>query len=414
MDLISVVVPIYNLKEYLYQCVNSIVGQAYRNLEIILVDDGSTDNALEICEYFRKIDSRIKVISQPNKGLVSARKAGLNEATGKYVFYVDGDDWIEPNCLLQYHELAVAHNADIVIGDYKREYLGNFQMVRNDIGPGVYDKKRIKQDILPFMISYGTFFSHGLKTYSWGKLYKRSLILDLQNNVPKEVTIAEDAALFYPAVTRSSSIVISDMALCNYRQRSNSITKSKNVNQEEAERISIAFQYLTEVLNSNRSQYGFQFQLQSYFVAIFIIRFGAFLRSQELYNTFEVFGPLASDARLAVYNSGSFGQRVYRNLQNNSSFSLVGWYDKDYRENTILGMPVSDPDTMCGVDFDHLLVPSFDPALHIEVGRLLGKLSLSPEKVRTISIDLNRLDSFIQELGFHPVTFKHLEKIANP
>ena len=102
MDLISVVVPIYNLDAYLYQCVRSIVEQTYKSLEIILVDDGSTDNALEICEFFRKSDERIRVIAKPNGGLVSARKAGLNTATGKYVFYVDGDDWINSDCIAEY------------------------------------------------------------------------------------------------------------------------------------------------------------------------------------------------------------------------------------------------------------------------------------------------------------------------
>lgn len=414
MDLISVVVPIYNLDAYLYQCVSSIVEQTYRHLEIILVDDGSTDNALEICEYFRKKDVRIKLIAQPNSGLVSARKAGLNAATGKYVFYVDGDDWIDPDCLKHYHGLALTHDADIVIGDYKREFLGKFLTVRNEISPGVYDRKRIEQDVLPIMISHAPFFSHGLKTYSWGKLYRRSLILDLQNLVPEEVIVAEDAALTYPALAHSRNIVISDMALCNYRQRPNSILKSTNFDQREAERIATAFRYLAAALNSDRSPYGFELQLQSYFAAIVTIRSGAFLSGQDLYETFEVFGPLEPGARLALYNSGSFGQHVYRHLQNNPSFSLVGWYDKDYRENEVLRMPVSDPDTLCDADFDHLLVPSFDPALRAEVNMLFAKLGLNPAKVKSVSLDSNRLDSFIQALGYHPVTFQNLNERAAP
>jgi glycosyltransferase involved in cell wall biosynthesis len=414
MDLISVVVPIYNLDVYLHQCVSSIVGQTYRCLEIILVDDGSSDNAPEICEYFRKIDARVKVIVQPNSGLVSARKAGLNAAMGKYVFYVDGDDWIDPDCLLSYHRLALTHDADIVIGDYKREFLGNFLTVRNDITPGVYERRRIERDLLPNMISHGTFFSHGLKTYSWGKLYRRSLILDLQNQVPEEVMVAEDAALFYPAVAHSRTIVISDMALCNYRQRPNSLLKSTNLDQRETERIATAFRYLAAALNSNRSPYGFELQLKRYFAAIVTIRSGAFLSSQDLYDMFKVFGPLVPCARLAVYNSGSFGQHVYRHLQNNPSFSLVGWYDKDYRENAILRMPVSNPDTLSTADFDHLLVPSFDPALQSEVNMLFAKYGLNPAKVRSVSLEYSKLDSFIQALGYHPVTFQHLNERVVP
>ncbi len=408
MDLISVIVPIYNLDAYLYQCVSSIVGQTYSHLEIILVDDGSTDNALEICEYFRKSDKRIKVIVQPNGGLVTARKVGLNASTGRYVFYVDGDDWIETDCIAKYHHLACAHDADIVIGDYRREFLGNFQTIRNPIAPGVYDRSRIEKDILPSMISHGTFFSHGLRTYSWGKLYKRTVIHDLQNQVPDQVMVAEDAALVYPAIYRSNIVVMADIALCNYRQRPNSILKSTQFDDRETERIAVAFQYLAKALHSNQSLYGFEQQLQSYFAAIITIRSGAFLSAVDLYRKFNVFGPMETGARLAVYNSGSFGQHVYRHLQNNQVFSLVGWYDKDHKENNILRMPVSDPDEISNASFDHLLVPSFDPVLHAEVTALFDKHHIDHVKVRTVSLDANRLENTIVNLGYDPLTFKPL------
>lgn len=406
MDLISVVVPIYNLDAYLYQCVSSIVGQTYKHLEIILVDDGSTDNALEICEYFRKSDTRIQVIAQPNGGLVSARKVGLNASTGRYVFYVDGDDWIEPDCIAQYHRLASTHDADVVVGDYQREFLGNFQTVRNTIAPGVYDRSRIEQDILPSMISHAPFFGHGLRTYSWGKLYKRSIILDLQNQVPDQVMVAEDAALVYPAIHRSNVVVVANIALCNYRQRPNSILKSTQFDDRETERIAAAFQHLASTLHSEASPYGFQRQLQAYFAAIVTIRSGAFLSSVKAYEKFKVFGPIAPGARLAVYNSGSFGQHVYRHLQNNPAFSLVGWYDKDHRENAILRMPVSDPDELGKTAFDHLLVPSFDPALHAEVKALCDKHHLDHAKVRTVSLDDLHLETFIAAVGYDPITFR--------
>jgi glycosyltransferase involved in cell wall biosynthesis len=409
MDLISVVVPIYNLDAYLYQCVNSIVTQTYKALEIILVDDGSTDNALEICEYFRKSDTRIRVIAQPNGGLVSARKAGLNAATGDYVFYVDGDDWIEPDCIAQYHLLASTHDADIVVGDYRREFLGNFQTIRNTIAPGVYDRDRIEKDILPNMISHGPFFGHGLRTYSWGKLYKKSIILDLQNQVPDQVMVAEDAALVYPAIHRSRVVVVADIALCNYRQRPNSILKSTHFDDRETHRIAAAFEHLAKALHSTTSAYGYVQQLQAYFSAIVTIRSGAFLSSAQAYDKFKVFGTMASGARLAVYNSGSFGQHVYRHLQNNPAFSLVGWYDKDHKENAILRMPVRDPDELGKTDFDHLLVPSFDPALHAEVKALCDKHLLDHNKVRTVTLT-PPLETFIAAVGYDPLTFRPLQE----
>ena len=92
---ISVIVPIYNVKEYLDKCISSICNQTYKNLEIILVDDGSTDGSATICDAFAKKDDRIVVIHKENGGLTSTRKAGVNIATGKYIGFVDGDDWID-------------------------------------------------------------------------------------------------------------------------------------------------------------------------------------------------------------------------------------------------------------------------------------------------------------------------------
>ena len=93
-DLISVIVPIYRIDRYVGLCIESLINQTYKNLEIILVDDGSPDRCPEICDLYAKKDSRIKVIHKENGGLVSARKAGIMTATGKYVGYVDGDDWV--------------------------------------------------------------------------------------------------------------------------------------------------------------------------------------------------------------------------------------------------------------------------------------------------------------------------------
>ena len=90
---ISIIVPIYNIDAYLYQCLNSIVSQSFKNIEIILVNDASTDQSLNICEYFRKSDNRVILINKNNnEGLVSARKSGIELATGKYAMYIDGDD----------------------------------------------------------------------------------------------------------------------------------------------------------------------------------------------------------------------------------------------------------------------------------------------------------------------------------
>jgi glycosyltransferase involved in cell wall biosynthesis len=408
MELISVIVPIYNLDAYLYQCVNSIINQTYKHLEIILVDDGSTDNALEICEAFRKQDQRIKVIAKSNGGLVSARKAGINASTGDYIFYIDGDDWIDNDCLERYYQYAKQHDVDIVIGDYKREFIGNFVKIGNGIPCGLYDRSRMINEIFPIMIYLGEFFHHGIKTYSWGKLYKRKIIEQLQNRVPNEIMVCEDAALLYPAICNSSSLFITDYAGCNYRQRANSILKSTNLDANELGRLALAFNYLSKALDISDQKSNFLFQLRAYFVAISIIRTGAFLNNRALFEKFSLFGNIQKGARVCLYNSGSFGQHVIRHLIANDLFKFVAWFDEDYKESQLLGMNVTDPKEIVKYEFDYLLVVSFDQQIKTEVEQLFVQFTLPITKIRYITLDATKFEDVINSIGFDAFTFSSL------
>jgi len=412
MELISVIVPIYNLDAYLFQCINSIIHQTYKQLEIILVDDGSTDKALELCESFRKQDQRIKVIAKANGGLVSARKAGLNGSNGDYIFYIDGDDWIDGDCLERYYQYAKQHDVDIVIGDYKREFIGNFVKISNGAPCGRYDRERMIKEIFPRMIYTGEFFHHGIKTYSWGKLYKRKIIEQLQNEVPNEIMVGEDAALLYPAIYNSGSLFITDYAGCNYRQRANSILKSTNLDASELGRLALAFNYLAKALSLSEQNNNFLFQLQAYFVAITIIRTGAFLNNLALFDKFSLFGNIQKGASVCLYNSGSFGQHVYRHLISNGLFKFVAWFDEDYRESQLLGMNVCDPKEIVKYEFDYLLVASFDQQIKTQVEQLFVQSNLPITKIRYISLDTTKFAEYIHSIGFDAVTFSSLS-LAN-
>ena len=129
--LISVIVPIYNVENYLYRCVNSIVQQSYDNLEIVLVDDGSTDRCGEICDDYCEKDSRIKVVHKRNGGLVSARKAGAAAASGDYVINVDGDDWVEKDYFENFVRGILSHEPDIIYSTkHYKDYYNHSDIIK--------------------------------------------------------------------------------------------------------------------------------------------------------------------------------------------------------------------------------------------------------------------------------------------
>ena len=119
--LISVIVPIYNVEQYVEKCIQSIVNQTYKNIQILLIDDGSTDNSGKICDEYAKKDSRIEVVHKRNEGLVRARKEGLNRANGQYIGFVDGDDYIDENMYAEMLRDILSFQADFVHAGYQEE-----------------------------------------------------------------------------------------------------------------------------------------------------------------------------------------------------------------------------------------------------------------------------------------------------
>ena len=125
--MISVIVPVYNCGQYLRQCLDSILAQTYTDLEILLVDDGSNDNTGDICDAYMEADLRVKVIHKKNGGAVSARKAGLERASGRYIAFVDGDDWIEPDMLEKLYNTLTKQRVDVAMcGMYQNLFFKEF------------------------------------------------------------------------------------------------------------------------------------------------------------------------------------------------------------------------------------------------------------------------------------------------
>lgn len=171
-DLISIIVPVYNVEAYLDRCMESILKQTYKRLEIILVDDGSTDSSGEKCDAYAKQDSRIKVIHKKNGGLSDARNAGLALATGDYIGYVDSDDWIEPDMYQYLYDACVEHDAELAVCRYFREYQDRTE------ASGTGEIVPLSRDeLLKIYISGND--EYVIYNSVWSKLFKRELVADL-------------------------------------------------------------------------------------------------------------------------------------------------------------------------------------------------------------------------------------------
>lgn len=192
MPLVSIVVPVYNVEGYLSKCVKSLTEQTLKNIEIILIDDGSSDDSGEICDRLQMNDTRIKVIHKSNGGLSSARNAGLNIATGEYIGFVDSDDDIELDMYEKLYAVAKSKNVDFVMTDYLRITRdGKHHLKTADIRAGYYCKTDIVQEIFPNLImrecvDYGPILS------VWNCLYRTQFLKENKISFDEKVRWSED------------------------------------------------------------------------------------------------------------------------------------------------------------------------------------------------------------------------------
>lgn len=258
MSKVSIIVPIYKVEEYIHKCVDSILGQTYHDIQVLLVDDGSPDCCPDICDEYAKKDSRVIVLHKENGGLVSARKTGLTQATGTYVMYVDGDDWIERDYVEKAMERAVANDADIVVTGYVQGDEYTLQSMGNTLQSGLYSDgtKKILEKTLLYT---GIFYEAGLIPAAWNKLYKRQNLYSWQMAVPDQIKMGEDAAFTYLALLKAKRVFVDNenQGYC-YRYVANSMSRSYD--NSYFERLNVLYEYLDYQIKQTNEEVWKQLQ----------------------------------------------------------------------------------------------------------------------------------------------------------
>lgn len=226
----SIIVPIYKVEAYLHQCIDSILAQTYPNFELILVDDGSPDYCGKICDEYAQKDLRIKVIHQRNSGVTIARKTGVRNAIGKYVSWVDGDDYIGSTLLQKMHDIIEKYNPDMVAFGFKRVHnngtvlkIATNQLVNNQFysinEAGFYDQ-------LVFYPNAGC-LNHGIILPSfWSKVAKREIMASAMLSVPDDISMGEDVAATNQALCQCNTVYVSGCTEYYYRFNESSLSNT--------------------------------------------------------------------------------------------------------------------------------------------------------------------------------------------
>ena len=219
-ELISIIVPVYNVEKCIGKCVNSIQRQTYQDLEIILVDDGSTDGSGGICDQYALKDSRIKVIHKQNEGLSDARNSGLEICTGKYVGFVDGDDWIADDMYEFLYRTLCDNQADVAVcGRFlESDEDGIYGAEDNDGGVVIYNTREAVKAVVEDRL---------IHSYAWDKLYKREMFEGIRYPSGRYV---QDIFTTYRVFMNAERVVCANVAKYYYYQRKNSIQRTRGKN----------------------------------------------------------------------------------------------------------------------------------------------------------------------------------------
>lgn len=215
-NLISIIIPVYNVEKYLEECLDSILKQTYKNFEAILIDDGSKDNSGKICDEYAQKDARFKVIHKQNEGVSVTRNLALDMANGEYITFLDSDDMLEEGALDFLYKEMVNNNSDLVIGGVKDIKNGKVICQTNE-----YKEILNKEDALKEFFDEKMF-----KCVIWAKMYRREIIGDERFN--KELTIAEDFDFLYRILKKVDAVVVNTSnTVCYYRHRDDSAMRQK-------------------------------------------------------------------------------------------------------------------------------------------------------------------------------------------
>lgn len=377
--LVSVIVPVYNVMPYLKECLESIINQTYRKLEIILIDDGSFDGSENICDDYAKNDARIIVIHQENKGVVRARNVGLDIAAGEFVLFIDADDVMDLTMI----EYMINHikDCDFLSIGMIQEHKNQKEVLRHDKFPeGIYRKDDMKE-ILCKMFCFEDRSNYLYFTPNvFNKLYKTSFLRTTCEKVSEDLTYAEDMVLNCIYVLNCSSMAIMHRPLYRYRYRENSAVH--HVAKNRLIEINKAYLALYQVLYESEFKNILLPQLERWVTmrTFRAINYDMGFSAMSGFSEFQIDPTELEGKKVVLYGAGKVGCCYAKQLRA-SNVILTAWIDKRFEELRNAGMDVDDIEKINHIEYDLILVAANDEELAREMFQFLQSQGVDREKL---------------------------------
>lgn len=349
-QLISVIVPVYNIEAYLSKCISSILQQTYRNIHIVLVDDGSTDNSGQICDDFAKRDDRIEVVHKENEGVVSARKAGLFAAKGQFIGFVDGDDYIDRHMYGRMLDNLIYTKSDFVHTGY---YKG--QMTVSLLDDKVVDLQQNKGSLINHYILSSNSQEY-MSSSIWSKLFKANFLRECFMEIPDGFLMGEDLVNLILCILKGTKMSIMDSCYYYYRVRKTSIMHEKN------DMVFLETVKLFQVVENVLKKYGCYDEVKDTLIKDWLRRCACAALAQSSYDEFKIqcYGfnnmQMLFGKKIVIYGAGKIGRDYYSQICRYRKCEIVAWIDKNYQNIHYDCFKVESPELLEYLEFDILII----------------------------------------------------------
>lgn len=380
-EVLSVIVPVYNAEAYLYKCVKSILNQTYKNLDIILIDDGSSDHSGEICDGLAEKDKRIRVFHTKNHGVVAARNYGVNKAQGNLITFVDSDDWIEPDMYLYMLEVYDKYEPDMITSGLIYDAAVNSKTLECDlIAEGIYDKGQIEREIIPVMMFDQRKRRRAVTSAVWNKIIRKDLWNKASQGINSQITYGEDAAVVYLCLAQAQKAFFINGAWYHYRVNNNSMVHSFNIT--AFEKIKNFMDYMKDAYEKLGVWNQMEVQLREYvkhflYPAIESV-YGIKLGETKYLFPYEL---IKANSRIVIYGAGRVGRAYMKNLIKTNYAKVAAWVDKAYEKILDLKDQVQLPDILSKLDFDYLVIAVESEQIAMEIEQDLINMGVSRDKL---------------------------------
>lgn len=373
---VSIVVPVYNSEKYIQECIDSIINQEYSNWELILVDDGSLDNSLEICKRNSEQDSRIVVVSQKNMGSIFARQTGTEIASGKLITYVDSDDYVDYDYIqnlvtgLGEKDLAVA---GLILKN---------KTIQCGIEAGKYELG-LNSPVIRKLMYADDNISVGMLTSMWGKIYKTEIAKQIFKKLDMTIYYGEDAEFVFKYIISCKSVNVLDYCGYHYRENNDSITHSTH----DDFLINVNKLYLSLREDFEKSEYReiLMPQLERWIsrhIRLAYELLGFKYAPIEPINYVIPYKNIIANKDIIVYGAGRVGRDYIRQIVKENLCKSVIWVDKDYeKKNNLLGIKVESINKIKEHDVDLIIIAMNNEEIMNQVKEYLEEIGVEKNKI---------------------------------